>query len=65
MLRSMAKLDFQTADEGQERVRASFGKNFDRLVRRFDPETSSARTATSPPTDSRVSGMWSLRFKTV
>ena len=34
-------LNFQTADEGEERVRATYGANFDRLVEvkeRFDPE---------------------------
>ena len=34
-------LNFQTADEGEERVRATYGANFDRLVQvkeRFDPE---------------------------
>ena len=34
-------LNFQTADEGEERMRATYGVNFDRLVEvkeRFDPE---------------------------
>jgi FAD/FMN-containing dehydrogenase len=34
-------INFQTADEDEERIRASYGKNLDRLVatkRRFDPD---------------------------
>ena len=34
-------INFQTGDEGEERVRASYGRNFDRLVelkRKYDPE---------------------------
>ena len=34
-------VNFQSADEGEERVRASYGDNYDRLVdvkRRYDPE---------------------------
>jgi hypothetical protein len=34
-------VNFQTADEGEARIRASYGANFERLVRakrRYDPE---------------------------
>jgi FAD/FMN-containing dehydrogenase len=34
-------INFQTADEGEERIRASYGENYERLVelkRRYDPE---------------------------
>ena len=34
-------VNFQTADEGSERVRASYGTNFDRLVeikKKYDPD---------------------------
>lgn len=34
-------VNFQTADEGEDRVRATYGTNFDRLVeikRQYDPD---------------------------
>lgn len=34
-------INFQTQDEGQERIRAAYGQNYDRLVeikRKWDPE---------------------------
>ncbi len=34
-------INFQTADEGEERIRATYGANFERLVeikRKYDPD---------------------------
>jgi FAD/FMN-containing dehydrogenase len=45
-------VNFQTADEGEERVRATYGANFDRLVQlkaRYDPENVFRSNRNVPP----------------
>jgi hypothetical protein len=45
-------INFQTADEGDDRVRATYGDNFERLVaikKKYDPTTCSVSTGTSVP----------------
>ena len=45
-------MNFQTADEGEDRVRAAYGANFDRLSaikRRYDPDNLFRSNRNIPP----------------
>ena len=45
-------INFQTADEGDDRVRATYGANFDRLAdvkRRYDPDNLFRSNRNVPP----------------